>query len=75
MSKLIRAIEAAARDARRAEALLHDAESRRALHIDPESALLAFELRAGAIGDETGERELRSVQRDRGVRAARGIAL
>jgi hypothetical protein len=75
MSKLIRAIEAAARDARRAEALLQDAESRRALHIDPESALLAFELRAGAIGDETGERELRSVQRDRGVRAARGIAL
>jgi hypothetical protein len=75
MSKLIRAIEAAARDARRAEALLQDAESRRALRIDPESALLAFELRAGAIGDETGEREVRSVQRDRGVRAARGIAL
>lgn len=75
MSKLIRAIEAAARDARRAEALIHDAESRRALRIDPEGALLAFELRAGAIGDETGEREVRNVRRDRGVRAARGIAL
>jgi hypothetical protein len=73
MSNLIRAIEAAARDARRAEALLQDVESRRALHIDPENALLAFELRAGVIGDETGEREVRNVQRDRGVRAARGI--
>lgn len=75
MSKLIRVIQAAARDARRAEALIHDAESRRALRIDPEGALLAFELRAGAIGDEIGEREVRNVQRDRGVRAARGTAL
>lgn len=75
MSKLIRVIEAAARDARRAEGLIHDAESRRALRIDPEGALLAFELRAGAVGDETGEREVRNVQRDRGVRAARGSAL
>jgi hypothetical protein len=70
MSKLIRVIEAAAHDARRAQALLHDAESRRALRIDPEGALLAFELRAGAIGDEVGERETRIVQRDRGVRTA-----
>jgi hypothetical protein len=71
MSKLFRVIEAARRDARLAEALMSDARSRRALRIDPEGALLAFELRAGAIGDETGEREARSVQRDRGVQAAR----
>ena len=71
MSKLIRVIEAAARDARRAEALLNEAGSRRALRVDPEGALLVFELHAGAIGDESGEREARIVQRDRGVRAAR----
>jgi len=71
MSKLIRVIEAARRDARRAEALIQDATSRRALRIDPEGALLNFELRAGAIGDESGEREARIVQRDRGARAAR----
>jgi len=70
VSKLFRVIEAAARDARRAEALLDDPRSRRALRIDPEGALLAFELRAGAIGDETGERERRIVRRDRGVRTA-----
>lgn len=70
MSKLFRVIEAAARDARRAEALLDDPRSRRRLRIDPEGALLAFELRAGAIGDETGERERRIVRRDRGVRTA-----
>ena len=74
MSKLIRAIEAATRDARRAQALLDDVGSRRAFRIDPEGALLAFELRAGAIGDESGERETRIVRRDRGVRAARGNA-
>src|SRR2546430_792548 len=71
MSKLIRVIEAAARDARRAEALLNEADARRALRIDPDGALLTFELRAGAIGDETGEREERILRRDRGVRAAR----
>ena len=71
MSKLIRVIEAAARDARRAEALLNEAGSRRALRIDPDGALLAFELRAGAIGDDSGEREARIARRDRGVRAAR----
>jgi hypothetical protein len=75
MSRLIRVIEAATRDARRAEALISDANSRRALRIDPEGALLAFELRAGAIGDEAGEREARMVQRDRGVRGARRKAL
>jgi hypothetical protein len=71
MSKLIRVIEAATRDARRAEALLNEADARRALRIDPEGALLAFELRAGAVGDKSGEREARIVRRDRGVRAAR----
>jgi hypothetical protein len=71
MSKLIRVIEAATRDARRAEALIRGTRSRRALRMDPEGALLAFELRAGAIGDESGDREARIVQRDRGVRAAR----
>ena len=71
MSKLFRVIEAATRDARLAEALMSDARSRRALRSDPEGALLAFELRAGAIGDETGEREARIVQRDRGVQSAR----
>ena len=74
MSKIIRLIEVATRDARRAEALIHDARSLRALRINPEGALLAFELRAGAIGDESGERENRMVQRDRGVRAARSSA-
>ncbi len=71
MSKLIRLIEAAARDARRAETLVADPRSRDALRIDPEGALLAFELRASAIGDQEGERETRIVRRDRGVRAAR----
>ena len=71
MSKLIHVIEAATRDARRAEALLNEADARRALRIDPDGALLAFELRAGAIGDDSGKREERIAQRDRGVRAAR----
>ena len=71
MSNLFRVIAAATRDARRAEALMADTRSRRALHIDREGALLAFELRAGAIGDQSGERETRIVRRDRGVQAAR----
>ena len=75
MSKLFRVIGTAARDARRAEALLADARARRALRLDPEGALLAFELRAGGIGDETGEREGRIVRRDVGVRGARRTAL
>jgi hypothetical protein len=75
MSKLFRVIGTATRDARRAEALIADARSRRALRLDPEGALLAFELRAGGIGDETGEREERIARRDRGVRGARRTAL
>ena len=75
MSKLLRVIGTATRDARRAGALMADARSRRALRVDPESALLAFELRAGGIGDETGEREERIVRRDRGVRGAHRTAL
>ena len=71
MSNLFRVIAAATRDAWRAETLVADSRSRRQLRIDPEGALLAFELRAGAIGDKSGEREARMVQRDRGVRAAR----
>ena len=74
MSKLIRVIEAATRDARRAEALLNEAYARRALRIDPDGALLAFELRAGGIGDDSGEREARIARRDRGVRTARRSA-
>ena len=70
MSKLFRVIEAAARDARRAEALIGDPKSRLALHVDPDRALLAFELRAGTIGDDSGEREARILMRDRGVRSA-----
>ena len=68
MSKLFRVIAAAGRDARRAEALIGDPKSRRALRIDPERALLAFEIRAGTIGDESGERGARILVRDRGVR-------
>lgn len=75
MSKLFRVIEAAARDARRAEALMSDPRSRRALHTDPESAMLAFELRASAVADEAGERETGIVRRDRGVRTARRTSL
>ena len=71
MYKLFRLIGAATRDARRAETLMADSGWRRALRGDPEGVLLAFELRAGAIGDESGEREARIVRRDRGVRAAR----
>jgi hypothetical protein len=71
VSKLFRVIEAATRDAHRAEALVYDPRARRALRGDPEGALLAFELRAGAIGDESGEREARIVRRDHGVRVAR----
>jgi hypothetical protein len=74
MSKLLLVVEAAIRDARRAETLVNDARSRRTLRVDPESALLAFELKAGAIGDDLGERETRILRRDRGVRAARGTA-
>jgi hypothetical protein len=74
VSKLFRVIEAAARDARRAEALIGDPKSRRAIHVDPEGALLAFEVRAGAIGDDSGERETRILMRDRGVRSARRSA-
>ena len=71
MSKLFRVIGAATRDAQRAEALVTDARLRRSLRLDPEGALLAFELHAAAIGDDSGEREDRIVRRDRGVRAAR----
>jgi hypothetical protein len=71
MSNLFRVIAASTRDAWRAEALMADTRSRRAIRIDREGALLAFELRAGAIGDESGERETRIVRRDRGVQAAR----
>ena len=70
MSKLFRVIAMAGRDARRAEAFIGDAKSRRALRIDPERALLAFELRAGTTGDPSGEREARILMRDRGVRKA-----
>jgi hypothetical protein len=75
MDKLVRVIGAAMRDARRAEALTSDAAARRALRSDPEGALLSFELRAAAVGNEKGEREGRTVRRDRGVRAGRQIAL
>jgi hypothetical protein len=71
MSKLFHVIEVAARDARRAEALMHDAESRRALQTDPEGALQAFELHVRAIADETGDRKGRNMRRERGVRAVR----
>jgi hypothetical protein len=71
VSNLFRVFAAATRDARRAEALMADAGSRRALRIDRDGALLTFELRAGAITDESGERETRIMRRDLGVRAAR----
>jgi hypothetical protein len=71
MWKLFRVIEVATRDARRAEALLYDAASRRALRTDPEVGLLAFELRTGAIGDRMDEQETRTARRARGVQAAR----
>jgi hypothetical protein len=74
VSKVFRVIEAAARDARRAEALIHDPYWRRALRIDPDRALLSFELRAAGVGDEAGERATRIVQRERGVRIARRLA-
>jgi hypothetical protein len=71
MSKFFRVMQAATRDARRAESLLADARFRRTLRVDPNGALLAFELRAAAIGDESGEREARIVGRDRGVQIRR----
>jgi hypothetical protein len=71
MSKLFHVMQAATRDARRAESLVADARLRRALRVDPDGALLAFELRAAAIGDESGEREERIVRRDRGVQIRR----
>jgi hypothetical protein len=70
MSKLFRVIEAAARDASRAQELVDDARGRRALRVDPEGALLAFELHTGAIDDETAEVETRNVRRDRDIRTA-----
>jgi hypothetical protein len=69
--EVFRLIDAAAHDARRAETLTSDASSRRAFRTDPEDALLAFELRATAVGNEAGERQARIERRDRGVRAAR----
>lgn len=75
MEKLFRVIGTAIRDARRAEALTSDAGALRALRSDPEGALLSFELRGAAVGDEIGEREDRTVRRGRGVRAARQTAL
>jgi len=71
MTKLLRMIEAAMRDARRAEALWSDARTRRALRSDPEGALLRFELRAGATLDDAAARQARTERRDRRVRAAR----
>jgi hypothetical protein len=71
MWKLFRVIEVATRDARRAEALLYDTASLRALRADPEIGLLAFELRTGALGDRIGEQETRIARRARGVQAAR----
>lgn len=71
MSTFVRVIEAALQDASRAEGLMHDARARRALRSDPDGALLAFELHAGLIGDEVGERETRIVRRDLGARFGR----
>ena len=71
MLKLFRVMGTATRDAQRADALMADARARGALRLDPEDALLAFELRSAAIGDESGERAGRIVRRDRGVRASR----
>lgn len=71
MSKLFRVIEAAAADARRAEAFMYEARSGRTGRTDPDGALLAFELRATSVGDEAGERETRTERRDRAARAAR----
>jgi hypothetical protein len=74
MGKFFRVIEGATRDARRAEALMSDANARRALRRDPDSALSAFELHV-AIGDEAGDHEAKNAQPDRGVRTARRTAL
>jgi hypothetical protein len=75
MDKLIRVLETAMRDARRSEALMNDAAARLALRSDPEGALLSFELRTAAAGDENDERENQMLQRRRGVRAARQTVL
>jgi hypothetical protein len=72
MSKLLRVIQMAYRDARTAEALIGDPRSRRSLRTDPEGAMLAFELRAPRVGDETGERQTQVTRRDR---RARTVAL
>ena len=74
MSNLYHLTAAATRDAWRAEALMTDTMSRRGLRMEREGTLLAFELRAGVIGDESGERETRLMRRDRGVQAARRAA-
>jgi hypothetical protein len=70
VTKLFHLIKAATRDARRAEELMHDSRSRRAL-INSEDSLMVFELRAGTIYDEIGRREKQITPGARHVQAPR----
>lgn len=75
MQKLFGLIESAMPDGGRAEALIDDASLRLALRMDPENALLAFELRAAAAGDMVGDRQARKVQLGRGTQTRGRLAL
>ena len=71
MSKLWDVMEMALSDAGRAQGLMGDPRTRRALRNDPERALRVFELRAQEIAESIGIRRARGEQRDLAVVAAR----
>jgi len=71
MSKLWDVMEMALSDAGRAQGLMGDPRTRRALRNDPEQALRVFELRAQEIAESIGVRRARGEQRDLAVVAAR----
>ena len=67
MSRLWNVMEMALGDAGRAEALLGDPRTRRALRNDPERTLQVFELRAQEIQESIAVRKARGEQRDLAV--------
>jgi hypothetical protein len=67
MSKLWDVMDMALGDAGRAEELIGDPRTRRALRTDPERALLVFEMRAQEIAESIAIRKARTEQRDLAV--------
>ncbi len=67
MSRLWDVMEMALGDAGRAEALLGDPRTRRALRDDPERTLQVFELRAQEVAESIAVRKARGERRDLAV--------